>query len=62
MFEAAVNYLREQRHIKHISIYGQSMGSIFAVLTAQYVGGMENLIMVSPHMSLLRVRPKMKNI
>ena len=48
MFLPVVTYLRDQKHIKHISVYGQSMGSIFAVLAAQYIGGMENLIMVSP--------------
>ena len=48
MFLPAVNYLREKKHITHISVYGQSMGSIFAVLAAQYIGGMDNLIMVSP--------------
>ena len=48
MFIPAVEYLRNERHIEHISVYGQSMGSIFAVLVAQYIGGMENLIMVSP--------------
>lgn len=48
MFLPAVTYLREKKHMKHISVYGQSMGSIFAVLVAKYIGGMENLIMVSP--------------
>ena len=48
MFIPAADYLREQKHIEHISIYGQSMGSIFAVMAAQYIGGFENLIMVSP--------------
>ena len=48
MFLPAVGYLRDQKQISHISVYGQSMGSIFAVLAAQYIGGMENLIMVSP--------------
>ena len=48
MFLPAVSYLRSKKHIEHISVYGQSMGSIFAVLVAQYIGGMENLIMVSP--------------
>lgn len=48
MFISAVRYLREQKQIEHISVYGQSMGSIFAVLAAQYIGGFENLIMVSP--------------
>lgn len=48
MFIPAVEYLRNEKYIEHISVYGQSMGSIFAVLVAQYIGGMENLIMVSP--------------
>ncbi len=48
MFIPAVKYLKEKKGIQHISIYGQSMGSIFAVLAAQYIGGFENLIMVSP--------------
>ena len=48
MFESAVKYLRETRKIRHISTYGMSMGSIFAALTTVYVGGIENVIMVSP--------------
>ena len=48
MFEKAVKYLKSERKIAHISTYGQSMGSIFAVLTAQYIGNIENVIMVSP--------------
>lgn len=48
MFLPAVEYLKKEKKIEHISVYGQSMGSIFAVLVAQYIGGIENLIMVSP--------------
>lgn len=48
MFEYAVKYLRDTKKISHISTYGQSMGSIFAVLVAEYIGGIENVIMVSP--------------
>lgn len=48
MFEKAINYLRKQKKISHISIYGMSMGSIFAVLAAVYIGGIENIVMVSP--------------
>ncbi len=48
MFENAVNYLRTERNIAHISTYGQSMGSIFSVLSARYIGNIENVIMVSP--------------
>lgn len=48
MFIPAVNYLKNTKKIEHISVYGQSMGPIFAVLAAQYIGGIENLIMVSP--------------
>ena len=48
MFEKAVDYLKSERKISLISTYGQSMGSIFAVLVAQYIGNIENVIMVSP--------------
>ena len=48
LFLAAVDYLRNERGISHISVYGQSMGSIFAELTAEHIGGLENLILVSP--------------
>ena len=48
MFIPAVEYLRGKKGAEYISVYGQSMGSIFAVLVAQYIGGMDNLIMVSP--------------
>lgn len=48
MFVPAFRYLRENKDIEHISVYGQSMGSIFAMLCARYIGGFEKLIMVSP--------------
>lgn len=48
MFIPAVDYLKKVKKIEHISVYGQSMGSIFAALVAQHIGGIENLIMVSP--------------
>ena len=48
LIEAAVKYLREEKKILHLSIYGQSMGSIFAALAAEKIGGFENLILVSP--------------
>ena len=48
MFEPAVKYLREKKHIEHISVYGQSMGSIFALLCAVHIGGFDKLITVSP--------------
>ena len=35
MFLPAVRHLREKKQIEHISVHGQSMGSIFAVLAAQ---------------------------
>lgn len=47
MFRDAVTLLKT-RGYTHISAYGQSMGSIFAVLTACYVGDIEKIIMVSP--------------
>lgn len=48
MFEPAIQYLKEERHMKSISIYGMSMGSIFAVLAARYIQGIDNVILVSP--------------
>ena len=48
MFVPAAEYLRTAKGIKHLSVYGQSMGTIFASLAAQYIGDFENLIMVSP--------------
>ena len=48
MFRPAMDYLKQVKKITHISVYGQSMGSIFATLVAQYIGGVENLILVSP--------------
>lgn len=43
----AVTYLREVKHMESISIYGMSMGSVFAVLAARYIQGIDNLILVS---------------
>ena len=48
LIEAAVRFLREEKKIPHLSIYGQSMGSIFAALAAEKLGGFDNLILVSP--------------
>lgn len=48
MFRSAITYLKEQKHAETVSIYGISMGSIFAALVAQYIGGIDNVIMVSP--------------
>ena len=48
LLESAVKYLKEVKKVSSVSIYGQSMGSIFAVLTACYVGGMDNVILAAP--------------
>lgn len=48
LIEAAAKLLREEKKIPHLSIYGQSMGSLFAALAAEKLGGFENLILVSP--------------
>lgn len=48
MFEAAINYLRVKKKINSISVYGMSMGSIFAVLVAKYIKGIDNVILASP--------------
>lgn len=34
MLESAVRYLKEKKKVSSVSTYGQSMGSIFAALTA----------------------------
>lgn len=48
MFIPAVAYLKTEEKVSKISIYGMSMGSIFAALAAQFVGGIDNIVMVSP--------------
>lgn len=48
MFENAVRFLAEKKGINSISTYGVSMGSLFAALIAEYIGGIRNVIMVSP--------------
>lgn len=48
LIEAAARFLREEKKILHLSIYGQSMGSIFAALAAEKLGCFENMILVSP--------------
>ena len=48
LIEGAAGFLREEKKISHLSIYGQSMGSIFAAMAAEKIGGFDNLIMVSP--------------
>lgn len=48
MFENAVRFLVEEKGIKSISTYGVSMGSLFALLIAEYIGGIENVVVVSP--------------
>ncbi|MCM1192347.1 MAG: hypothetical protein NC389_07940 [Acetatifactor muris] len=48
LFENAVRFLGEKKGIKSISTYGVSMGSLFAALVAEYIGGIANVIMVSP--------------
>ena len=54
LIEAAMRFLREEKKIPHLSIYGQSMGSIFAALAAEKLGGFENMILVSPTHTLIR--------
>lgn len=47
MILSAVNYLKEKKGITDISLYGISMGTIFAALAAKYVK-VTNLILCSP--------------
>lgn len=48
MFGNAVEYLRDVRGMEKVSTYGMSMGSLFAAMVAKYIGGIDNVIMVSP--------------
>lgn len=47
MFGAAIDTLRDMG-FKSISIYGMSMGTIFAVLAAEYFGNIDSLVLCSP--------------
>lgn len=47
MFGAAIGTLRDMG-FKSISIYGMSMGTVFAVLEAEHFGGIDSLILCSP--------------
>lgn len=47
LFGRAVDVLH-QMGIRSISTYGISMGSIFALLTAVYIGGIDNVVLCSP--------------
>lgn len=48
MFKCAISYLKNELKIKKVSIYGMSMGSLFAAMTAINIGGVDSAIMVSP--------------
>ncbi len=48
MSENAVGYLTDEKKMKSVSTYGVSMGSLFAALIAEYIGSIDNVIMVSP--------------
>ena len=48
MFEPVVKYLKEVKQAKSISVYGFSMGSVYAALVAKYIGGIDNLILCAP--------------
>ena len=48
MMEKAMLYLRDFRKIPHLCVYGQSMGSIFALVTAIHTKAFEKVIIVSP--------------
>lgn len=48
MFELVVKYLKEVKQAKSISVYGFSMGSVYAALVAKYIDGIDNLILCAP--------------
>ena len=47
IFKPAIDMLKSLG-MKRIAIYGMSMGSIFAALVAQHIGGIDDLILCSP--------------
>lgn len=48
MFEPAVKYLKDVKKAKSISVYGFSMGSVYAALVAKYIDGIDNVILCAP--------------
>ena len=48
MFIPAIEYLKNKKEAKSVSLYGMSMGSVFAALIGQHIGGIDNIVMVSP--------------
>lgn len=48
MFENVVTYLKNKCGFSQIAIYGMSMGSLFAAMSAINIDGIDKLIMVSP--------------
>lgn len=46
MFENVIGYLTGERRMSSVSTYGVSMGSLFAALIAEYIGGIKNVVMV----------------
>ena len=61
MFGKAINVLREMG-IHSISTYVISMGSIFALLTAVYIGGIYNVVLCSPSHVPFHVRKSGKGL
>lgn len=61
MFLPAVQVLRD-KGCKSISVYGMSMGSVFAALIPKYIGGIDNVILCSPtHVPFEGTRDKKSN-
>lgn len=48
MFEPVVQYLKDVKKAKSISVYGFSMGTIYAALAAKYISGIDNVILCAP--------------
>lgn len=48
MIERAAQYLKNVRGYVHLSIWGQSMGSLFALIAAEKTQAFEKIILVSP--------------
>ena len=48
MFEPVIKYLKNVKKVKSISVYGLSMGTVYAALVAKYIDGIDNVILCSP--------------
>lgn len=48
MIDHAVYYLKHRMRVRHVVVYGRSVGSVFAAMAARYNPGIDGVILVSP--------------